>query len=77
MTRNSKHVVPSPDGGWSVRAAGAVRASRRFDTQDEAIQYGRDLAKRNHAEFYIHDRNGMIREKRSYGNDPFPPRNKR
>lgn len=77
MTRNSRHVVPSPNGGWSVRAAGAARASKHFDTQDEAIEYGRDLAKRNNAEFYIHDRNGMIREKRSYGNDPFPPRDKR
>lgn len=74
MSRNSQHVIPSPDGGWSVRAAGAARASRNFKTQAEAIEYGRSLAKRNHMEFYVHARDGTIREKSSYGvgSDPSP-----
>lgn len=77
MARNSKHVVPSPDGGWSVRTAGASRATRHFDTQAEAIEFGRSFAMRNNSEFYVHGKDGMIREKRSYGSDPHPPRDKR
>lgn len=77
MTRNSKHVVPNPDGGWSVRTAGASRAYRHFNTQAEAIEYGRDFAKKNNSEFYIHGRDGMIREKSNYSSESVPPREKR
>jgi hypothetical protein len=60
-----------------VRQSGAARASRTFDSQAEAIQYGRDIARREQAELYVHRRDGTIREKNSYGRDPFPPRDKR
>ena len=67
----------TPSGGWSVRQSGAARASRTFDTEAEAVKYGRDVAKREHTEFYIHRNDGTIREKNTYGSDPFPPRDKR
>lgn len=77
MSKKSQHVVPHPDGGWSVKRGGSERATRRFKTQKEAISYGRKISKRQGAEFYIHRRDGMIREKNSYGNDPRPPKDKR
>ena len=73
MSRKTQHVVPHPDGGWSVKKGGALKVTKRFETQKEAIEHGRATSKRQGAEFYIHRRDGMIREKNSYGNDPHPP----
>ncbi len=69
MARNSQHVVLHPNGGWSVKKGGSTRATKRFDTQRKAITYGRKISKAQGAEFYVHDRNGMIRSKDSYGNE--------
>lgn len=77
MNGSSKHVVPSPSGGWAVRNSGATRASRTFDTQAAAVKYGREVAKKTHAELYVHGKDGTIKGKNSYGRDPFPPRDKK
>jgi uncharacterized protein YdaT len=77
MNKRSQHVVPNPRGGWSVKTAGASRATRVFDGQDEAIRYARDLAKRAHTELYVHRRDGTIRNKNSYGLDPYPPKDRK
>jgi|TARA_R110001592_G_scaffold147042_3_gene371470 hypothetical protein len=74
MSKKSQHVVKGSQGGWSVKKGGAGRASRNFDTQQEAISYGRELAKNQKAEFYVHGKDGTIKSKNSYGNDPFPPK---
>jgi hypothetical protein len=71
MKRNV-HVVPS-DGGWDVKVEGGSGA-RRFPTQTEAIRAGRELARGNRSENIIHGRDGRIRQRDSYGRDPFPPR---
>ena len=72
MSKVTQHVVPS-DEGWAVKKGGSDKASKRFDTQQDAIDWGREVAKNQKAEFYIHGRDGKIREKDSYGNDPCPP----
>ncbi len=69
-----KHVVPRPNGEWAVRNTGAARATKVFDTQAEAIRFGRDAARRDRVEFYVHRRDGTIRERDSYGADPNPPK---
>lgn len=66
---NSRHVTPK-GGKWQVKKAGATRASGIFDTQAAAIESGRNQAKANKEEFVIHNREGRIRQKDSYGNDP-------
>jgi len=76
MSKSSQHVILHPDGGWTVKKGGSTHATKRFDTQKEAITYGRNLSKVQGAEFYIHDRNGMIRRKDSYGSDTAPPKDK-
>ena len=73
MATKGQHVVPR-GGRWSVRRAGAARASSTFDTQAEAIERARDLAKSQGTEVYIHSKDGRIRERNSYGNDPYPPK---
>ena len=77
MATTSQHVVKDADGGWAVKKGGSSRASKHFDTQNEAIVWGRNVAKNQHAEFYIHGKDGRIREKDSYENDPMPPRDKK
>jgi hypothetical protein len=76
MSKKSQHVVSHPDGGWSVIKGGSTHATRRFETQREAVTYGRKISKNQGSEFYVHGRDGMIRSKDSYGSDPNPPRDK-
>lgn len=71
MSKNV-HVVPH-DGGWDVKVEGG-RSSRHFSTQNEAIEVGRQLARGNRSEHIVHGRDGRIRQRDSYGRDPFPPR---
>lgn len=73
MSKN-QHVTPHRDGGWQVKGAGNERATARTNTQAEAIQIATKIARNQQSEVVIHRQNGQIREKNSYGNDPFPPR---
>lgn len=73
MTQKGQHVLPS-GGKWSVRRAGAERASGVFSTQKEAVERAREIAKNQGTELYIHGRDGRIRERSTYGKDPFPPK---
>jgi hypothetical protein len=63
---NSQHVVKDDDK-WAVKKGGSIKATKLFDTQEKAIEWGRNVAKNQKAEFYIHDRNGKICTKESYG----------
>lgn len=69
-----QHVTPHPDGGWQVKGAGNSKATSRHDTQKEARDSARNIAKTQGSEVVIHRPNGQIRDKDSYGNDPFPPK---
>lgn len=73
MAKPGQHVVPSGEG-WSVRRAGASKASNKFATQDQAISRARELARNQKTELYIHGKDGRIRERNSYGTDPHPPK---
>ncbi|MGR6329579.1 DUF2188 domain-containing protein [Sphingomonas sp. XXL09] len=68
-----QHVVPNA-GGWGVKKAGASRASSVHTTQAEAIAAATQIARNQKTELYIHGRDGRIRERNSYGNDPHPPK---
>jgi hypothetical protein len=73
MSKKGQHVVPS-GGKWTVRSAGAKRASGTFETQREASDIAREKARREGGELYIHGRDGRIRERSSFGRDPYPPK---
>lgn len=70
----SQHVTPHPKGGWQVKGAGNSKATARTTTQAEAIYIAKNIAVKNKSELVIHRTNGKIREKNSYGNDPYPPK---
>lgn len=73
MRKRNQHVVRH-DRGWAVRGAGSRRASSVHRTQKRAIAVARNIAKRQKTEVLIHGRSGRIRERSSYGNDPYPPK---
>jgi Uncharacterized protein conserved in bacteria (DUF2188) len=67
-----QHVVSRGDQ-WAVVREGASRASSVHPTQKAAIAAATDIARKQSLEVYIHGQNGQIRERNSFGNDPFPP----
>lgn len=67
------HTVPHGDG-WANRREGASRVSQTFGTKAEAQAAGRQTAKRDRTEHIIHNKDGQIGRRNSYGNDPYPPR---
>ncbi len=71
--KRNQHVVPAKDG-WAVRGAGSTKATKVFGTQEEAIERGREIARNQGSELLIHGRDGRIREKSTYGRDPYPPK---
>lgn len=73
MAGKNQHVVPHANG-WAVRGAGNSRVTSVHRTQREANEQARDIAQNQSSEVLIHGRNGRIRERNSYGNDPFPPK---
>ncbi len=72
--RDNVDVEPTGHGDWGVKREGAERYSRRYHTQKAAVATATRMAKRSHGELSIHGRDGEIREKSSFGHDPFPPR---
>jgi uncharacterized protein (TIGR02271 family) len=52
--------------GWAVVREGNKRATSIHPTQSEAAESGRDLARRDKTEFFLHAQDGQIREHRDY-----------
>ena len=67
------HVVQS-GSGWAVKAEKVSQPLSKHHTQANAIAKATSVAKANNVELLIHGRDGRIRERNSFGNDPFPPR---
>jgi hypothetical protein len=63
-------VKPADGGGWDVEREGGKRASGHFDTQKEANDRARDLAQKSGGERITQGKDGKIKSKDSYGNDP-------
>ena len=65
------HTVPAKGDGWINEINGKVLS--HHPTKSQAVAAGRRYARREHVEHTIHNGNGVIAEKNSYGNDPHPP----
>lgn len=70
----NQHVTPHPKGGWQVKGAGNSKATVRTSTLKEAADIARQIAINQKSERLIHGVNGKIRQKDSYGRDPYPPK---
>ena len=71
-----QHVVSHEDGR-AIRSEGNQRVTSVHDTQREATDRAREIARNQHSEVVIHRRDGTIRDSDSYGNDPNPPRDRK
>jgi len=72
MSGRNQHVVPH-NGKWAVRGEGNTKVTKQFDTQAEAIEFGRSISRNQESELLIHRPDGRIRARDSHGNDPYPP----
>lgn len=72
-SRNNVHIVRRGDQ-WGTLREGGQRATQIFDTQQQAIDAGRQMAKQGQGELLIHGENGRIRARDSHGTDPCPPK---
>lgn len=70
----NQHVTHRPDGNWQVIGAGNQKATAVVKTQKAGIEIATNIARNQQSEVVIHGLNGKIREKNSYGNDPYPPK---
>lgn len=75
MSGKNQWVVPVNGGKqWGVRGQGNDRITSIHNTQHEAIERARNIAINQRSELIIQRRDGQIRERNSYGDDPFPPK---
>ncbi|MBR2897420.1 MAG: DUF2188 domain-containing protein [Oscillospiraceae bacterium] len=74
MAGKNQHVTPRPDGRWQVIGAGNSKATAITNTQKEAVAIAKQISKNQKSECFTHGRNGQIRARDSYGNDPYPPK---
>ena len=72
--RKEIHVTKGQDGSWRVKQPSNQKASAVCETQANAKEVAKVIAQNQGLEMYVHGINGKIREKFSYGHDPFPPR---
>lgn len=73
MSGKTQHVTPH-NGMWQVKGEHNTRATVVTQTQHEAQEIAKRIAINNGSEVVIHGVDGKIREKNSYGNDPYPPK---
>ena len=70
MAGQTKDVQTVPLGDGWVNKVDGMQIGETFRTEEAAATAGRQLAMQNRSEHLIHGKDGKIREKRSYGNDP-------
>jgi hypothetical protein len=69
MSPAAIHTVPA-SGAWENKRAGDDTPLSRHDTKEEAVAAGRTQAIADKTEHIIHERDGAIGERSSYGSDP-------
>lgn len=73
MSKKNQHVVPHGNQ-WAIKGEGNGKYTLITDKQSEAIDAAKAIAQNQQSELFIHNREGQIRERNSYGNDNFPPK---
>lgn len=69
--KKNVHVTHHKDlNNWHVMYEGETTPRAMFDTKEEAVKNGREMAMESGVELLIHNKDGVIRDKRSYGHDP-------
>jgi hypothetical protein len=69
MAAPAIHTVPAGER-WENKRAGDDTALSQHNTKEDAAAAGREQAMRDQAEHIIHNQDGTIGERNSYGGDP-------
>ena len=69
----NQYVSPHPNG-WQVKGEGNTKPTAVKHTQREAIDTAKTIAKNQKSELIVKGEDGRIRQKDSFGNDPYPPK---
>lgn len=73
MAAKQVHVVPHGNM-WAVKNSNAAHATSLHVKKVDAYDAGRLSAIKQSAELFVHNKDGKIGYKNSYGNDTFPPK---
>ncbi len=65
-SKKDLHVIPDEAEGWQLRRADSTEPEGYYDTQAEAIEAGRQLARSRSAKLLIHDPEGDVRDSVSH-----------
>jgi len=72
--RKVVYVSPSDRGNWSVKGQAARRALKNFENKNDAVDFGRQVAKSaDLGQLKIQRRDGTFQKEYTYGKDPYPP----
>jgi hypothetical protein len=72
----NQYVVPTKEG-WGVKGEGNSKLTVKTENKADALKIGKEIAKNQQSELTILGKDGKIQNKNSYGNDPFPPKDKK
>lgn len=70
--KNNIHVI-FKNKKWIIKEENN-ESTKSFKTKDKAIENAKELAKENKVELIIHNKNNIISNKNSFGNDTNPPK---
>lgn len=73
MTKKLNQLVPDPQG-YAVKDTANSEARPRYRTAQQAIRAARGIAIKRQSVVLIHGSRGQIRERNTYGDDPYPPK---
>lgn len=76
MAKKQVIVGPSGHGRWTVKANGRPTPVSTHKKQGTAIEKAETIARKQQTELIVRGRDGVIRSKDSFGNDPLPPKDK-
>lgn len=69
------HVSKDESGGWK-KTVGGEKVGHAHRTQQAAIDAAEKIAREKGSDLVVHGRDGKIRSKDSFGNDPNPPKDR-
>ena len=61
--KKNQHVLPHPDGGWQVKGAGNTKATKRFKTKEEAVEYAKTISKNQGSDVVPHKKDGKLQKR--------------
>lgn len=75
MPKRETYHITHKDGDWRVKKEGGQRAAKTFDNKADAVDFGREIAKKQElGQVIIHKKDGTIQTEYTYGKDPYPPK---